>query len=292
MKVGTPEHRDLFCGTFIEAHRAYEPENLPWPILEPEYLERLRGIPFWGIAQAMERKAGIMVTAFAQTLDDPLIRQAVELQGAEEARHARLMSHFIDRYRLTAREVEVSVSPAARDEFIVFGYEECVDFFMGAALYRLATRLDMFPENLVSIFERVLFEEARHTTFFINWFRYEEARAGRDGVFGRHVTAMRNYYRSIKQIVRSFSGAETTGFAAAGANEIIGGMTPAMFLEAALAENRRMLRVLDPRLIKPAMLPTLAGAALTLLRALPPRTVPALAAAAPAELSRDTSVAA
>jgi hypothetical protein len=142
---------------------------------------------------------------------------------------------------------------------------------MAAGLFRLATLLDIFPENLVAIFDTVLIEEARHVTFFINWFRYEEARAGRDGMFRRHVTAITNYFASIKQLVRSFSGEQTTGFAAAGASQLVEGMTPSMFLEAAIAENRRMLGLLDRRLIKPALLPTLATAALTVLRALPPR---------------------
>jgi hypothetical protein len=56
---------------------------------------------------------------------------------------------------------------------------------------------------------------------------------------------------------------------------MIEGMTPMMFLEAALAENRRMLGLLDRRLVKPALLPALAATALTLLRALPPRAAAA-----------------
>jgi hypothetical protein len=258
----------------MDGHRVYEPENLPWPQLEPKYLERLRAIPFWGIAKAMERKAGMMVTAFADTLDDPLIRKAVALQGIEEARHARIMTHLIDRYAVSVREIDVVVDPPTKDDFVTFGYEECVDFFMGIGLYRLATQIDIFPVNLVSIFENVLMEEARHVTFFINWFRYEEARAGRDGAISRYFVSMRNYYRSIKQLVLSFTGVETTGFAAANAKDLIEGITPMMFLEASLAENRRMLGQLDPRLVKPSLLPVLSTAMLTFLRALPPRSAP------------------
>lgn len=288
MKVGTTEHRDLFCRTFIDGHRAFEPEHLPWPALEPKYLERLRAIPFWGIARAMERKAGMMVTAFAGTLDDPAIRAAVELQGVEEARHARIMSTLIERYGLPANDVEVALERAAKDDFVAFGYEECVDFFMGAGLFRLATQLDIFPANLVAIFEDVLVEEARHVTFFINWYRYEEARAGRDGFFGRHVDAVQNYYGSIRQLIRSFSGVETTGFAAANAKDIIDGMTPMMFLEAAIAESGRMLATLDRRLVKPAMLPRLAGFVLTALRALPPRQIHAAAPRRPSAVRAET----
>jgi hypothetical protein len=122
MKVGTPNHRDVFCRTFIDGNVAYEPENLPWPELEQRYLDRLRAIPFWGIAKAMERKAGIMVSAFAQTLDDPAIREAVALQGIEETRHARLMAHFVERYGLTAREIDIGAGNPVKDQFVVFGY--------------------------------------------------------------------------------------------------------------------------------------------------------------------------
>jgi hypothetical protein len=271
MKVGTSAHRDLFCRSFIAGHQAFDPRTLPWPHLEPIYLERLRAIPFWGIAKAMERKAGIMVAAFAQTLADPLIREAVALQGVEETRHAEILSIFTERYGLGGVDSAVPIGTASKAEFVTFGYEECVDFFMGAALFRVSRQVGMFPDELVNVFERILIEEARHVTFFINWFRYEEARAGRDGWGNRHLTALKNYFQSIRQLIRAFSGVETTGFVASGARTVIAGITPMMFLEAGLAEHRRMLDLLDPRLIKPGVLPTLAATALTALRALPPR---------------------
>jgi hypothetical protein len=271
MKIGSTEHRDLFCGTFIAGHKPYEPKDLPWPDLEPKYLERLRSIPFWGIARALERKAGIMVTQFAQTLDDPIIREAVALQGVEETRHAAIMQELVDRYDLKADDLWLPQPAAVKSDWILFGYEECLDFFMGAGLFRLATELDFFPKNFVDIFEEVLFEEARHTTFFINWFRYEEARAGRDRSPARHFEAIKNYTESIKQLVRSFSGVQTTGFVAVGAGSIIENMTPAMFLEAAIAQHKAFLDRLDPRLPKPGVMPTLALTALTALKLLPPR---------------------
>jgi hypothetical protein len=293
MKVGTIEHRDLFCRTFIDGHRAYEPEKLPWPQLAPHDLERLRAIPFWGIARAMERKAGIVVAAFAQSVDDPIIREAVTVQAVEEARHARLMAHMIERYGLTAADVDIGLVDHSREAFITFGYEECLDFFMGAGLYRLALQVEIFPHDLVAIFEEVLVEEARHITFFVNWYRYEAARAGRDGPITRHLTAARNYVHAIRQLVRSFSGVDTTGFAAVAAKDLIGDVTPAMFLEAALAENRRKLGLLDRRLVKPALLPGIAAMLLTLLRALPPRqATPTFTGSAPVALPRESNIAA
>lgn len=270
MRIGTPEHRDLFCKTFIDGHKPYEVEELPWPQLERRYLDRLRAIPFWGIARAMEHRAGVMVSGFADTIADPAIREAIALQGREEARHGRIMSHLVEHYGISTSETELPAFQPHRGDFVTFGYEECLDFFMGAGLFRLATELDYFPKPFVAIFEDVLFEEARHVTFFINWFRYEEARAGRDRFPGRFFVAARNYLGSLRSLIGTFTGSGSTGFAAKDAGALIDGLTPKLFLEAALEQHRKFLGRLDRRLVKPAMLPALATIALTVLRALPP----------------------
>ena len=270
MKIGSPEHRDLFCRTFIESHRPYEPAALPWPRLEPIYLERLRQIPFWGIAFGMEHKAGIMVRGFADTIEDPIIRQAVAVQGFEEDRHARLMEHIIERYDLPATPADMPQPAPVRDDFVLFGYEECVDAFMGYGLFGVAAEIEYFPRDFSAVFEEVLFEETRHVTFFVNWYRYEEARAGRDKFGARHLLAVRNYVRALQRVIGAFAGEATTGFAAKGAGAMIEGVTPEKFLRAAIAENDRQMSRLDSRLIKPSLLPWAARIALAAIRALPP----------------------
>ncbi|HMD02187.1 MAG TPA: ferritin-like domain-containing protein [Candidatus Baltobacteraceae bacterium] len=271
MRPGTREHKELFCSTFIATHPRYEPSELNWPELEPLYLERVRSIPFWGTARATETRAGVMVAEFARSISDPLIRQAIEVQGIEEARHARMMEHLIERYDLPAKDVSLPHRGASRDEFMGFGYEECLDAFLGFALFGLARKVEYFPAAFLSIFENILMEEARHVTFFVNWVRYEEARAGRDDYFLRTATTVRNYARSLNRLIDSFSGdVNATGFAASGAGAIFADVTPRSFLESALAENERYMSRLDPRLIKPNLLPTLATIILMALRALPP----------------------
>ena len=52
---------------------------------------------------------------------------------------------------------------------------------------------------------------------------------------------------------------------------ILEGVSPKMFLEFALAENQKMMDRIDPRLLRPRIVPTLATAALLGLRMLPPR---------------------
>ncbi len=272
MKPGSPQHKQLFCRTFIETHERYEPADLPWPVLDEVHLARLRAIPFWGTARAVETRAGSMVDAFAGTLEDPLIREAMQVQAAEEARHARLMQHLIERYAIPAKDVVVEHRGNSRDEFVIFGYEECVDSFLGFGLFALARTTEYFSNDFLAIFDRLLYEEARHVTFFVNWIRYEEVREGRDGLLVRSKAMVGNYGRALGRMIDSFAGdVRATGFAATGANSIVADVSPKSFLEAAIAENRRYMHRLDPLLIKPAFLPTLATLALLGLRALPPR---------------------
>ncbi|HEX3465211.1 MAG TPA: hypothetical protein VHS78_14280 [Candidatus Elarobacter sp.] len=274
MRVGTLEHRDLFCRTFIETHVAFEPEKLPWPELDETHLRRLRAFPFWSYACSIEQRAGRMVTAFAQTLDDPLIREAVAVQGVEETRHGRLMSHVLERYGIDAPPLSLSDAPLRNDDFCIFGFGECTDSFIGFGAFALAREKQIFPSSLLAIFDDVLFEEARHIAFFVNWWRYEEARAGRDKPFVRT-------FNSVRYQVRAAMGT------ASGATEMPGlptklddpeldavvkSITPVMFLEAALAENRRMMEKIDRRLLRPTVMPVLATALLLGIRMLPPRT--------------------
>ncbi|HYZ16198.1 MAG TPA: hypothetical protein VE591_07335, partial [Candidatus Acidoferrum sp.] len=123
IRVGSPEHKELFCRAFIESHLPYEPETLPWPDLDDVSLARLRTIPIWSMALQVELNAGDMVAGFAKTLDDPLIRAAVALQGAEESRHYRMVRTLLNRYGLTAKTDPPSL-PYTEAAFVHFGYQE------------------------------------------------------------------------------------------------------------------------------------------------------------------------
>ena len=111
MKIGSDEHKKLFCRDFIASHCRFDPARLAWPDLDAAELERLRGIPFWQEVLYTERRAGAIVAAYAETITDPLVREAVMLQGFEEARHAELLRLMIRRYGVVAEErTETAVS--------------------------------------------------------------------------------------------------------------------------------------------------------------------------------------
>jgi hypothetical protein len=272
MRVGTPEHRELFCRTFIETHVAFEPEELPWPDLQGVDLARLRAFPFWRYARSIEQRAGRMVTAFAKTIEDPLIRETVAVQGTEETRHGRLMEHVIERYGIDAPPLDIADAPISPEEFRVFGFGECTDSFVGFGAIALAREKKILPDSLLSIFDGVMFEETRHVVFFINWWRYEQARAGRDNFFARTLTALGYHGRAaLGTITGATDLPPMPELDDPDLKEIVAGITPLMFIETALAENRRMMARLDRRLIKPTVMPAIATALLLGIRMLPPR---------------------
>jgi hypothetical protein len=269
MTPGTPQHRDLFCRNFVDSHVAFEPEALPWPELEPRLLGLLRTFPFWSYARSIEHRAGRMVTAFARTLEDPVIREAVAVQGVEETRHGRLMAHVVERYGIDAPLLPLTDPPAVKDDFLTFGFGECADSVIGFGAFAISRQKQLFPESLLSIFENVLWEEARHIVFFINWWRYELARDGRDGLLSRTLDALRYHARAIAGTADDAANAPSLDLPTV--QRLMDGVTPAEFLAAALAENRRLMARFDRRLVRPRLVPVAATLALLTLRLLPPR---------------------
>ena len=111
IKVGSDAHKVLFCRQFVETHERYDPTALPWPDLDAAQLDRLRSVPFWQEVYHTERRAGAIVAAFTPMVQDPLVREAVALQGVEGARHAELLRVMIDRYGLDATEQPLEAFP-------------------------------------------------------------------------------------------------------------------------------------------------------------------------------------
>jgi hypothetical protein len=272
MKLGSQEHRDLFCQTFMASHRQYDPDTLPWPDLEGASLARLQGIPFWGEAIRIERKAGLMVSTFAETVCDPIIREAIALQGREEDRHARLLECMTQRYGIettvpSAEPLPKPIKPA----FVKFGYGECIDSFFAFGLFELGRQSGFFPDSLLAIFDPVLDEEARHIVFFVNWIAYLQATQGRGAPPLRATLTLWHYGRALLNLMNLLRSANTggAGFTATGASVVDMDLTPKKFLATCLRENSRRMGVFDQRLLRPQLLPSLGKIGLSALKLLP-----------------------
>ena len=272
MKIGSDEHKQRFCRDFIASHCRFDPATLTWPDLDELSLGRLRAIPFWQEVLYTERRAGVIVDAYANTIADPLVRQAVALQGFEEARHANLLREMIRRYRIAAEErpLDEPLSPDLRRAFADFGYGECLDSFLGFGVFKIARRSGFLPERLFEIFDMLMREETRHIVFFINWMAWEQASRGGIAGWLRGVNAARYYGRAIGRLLgtvrRGRRANDGRDFSATQASVFLEGFTLRSFIEECCAEHERRMREFEPDLLRPSFLPKLGAIALAGLR--------------------------
>jgi hypothetical protein len=266
--VGSEEHKELFCRFFIDTHITFDPTDPNWPKLDADSLKLLQSLPVWTDAIEVESAAVCLAQTWAALETDPLIRQAVMLQGAEEARHAALIRGLTTHYGIAMSDPPSPQPPADPEwEFLRFGYSECFDAFFTFALFAIAKDSGFFPRALVEKFEPVMQEEARHILFFVNWEAYHQARSPfwqRPRRLGRG--ALERVLQAHKRLRAALGARSNKDFTMKGHQAIATDITPRRFLELCLAENARRLDRYDARLVRPRLVPTIAKA---LCRVLP-----------------------
>jgi hypothetical protein len=270
IKAGSEEHKRLFCRQFIETHELFEPELLPWPDLNDASLARLRGVPFWQEVYHTERRAGAIVDAFTPHVIDPLVREAVALQGVEESRHAKLIRVMIDRYGLEATEQPLEAFPADLETaFIDFGFGECLDSFLGFGAFKTARQSEFLPEGMFEIFDVLMHEETRHIVFFINYMAWREKRRGHIALT-RAMKSAWFYGRAARRLFGMVQRGQDTNdgkdFAVTQANMFLDGFSFRQFVEDCYRENARRMSEFDPDLMQPRLLPAIADVAVRGLR--------------------------
>jgi hypothetical protein len=271
VEIGSEAHKQTFCKHFHDTYQNYDPETLPWPELDEAALQRLRSVPFWQEVLHTELRAGAIVKAFTETIDDPVLKEAVALQGFEEARHADLIRVMIKRYGIDAEETPLDPLPAdIETAFKDFGYGECVDSFLGFGVFKIAREAGFLPESVFQIFDRLMYEETRHIVFFVNWMAYRQMQKRRGRIWWRAAASLRFYVRALKRLVGTARrGAQVNDgkdFSATQASVFLEGFTFRRFLENCYNENRRRMKEFDAELLRPSFLPALADAALVSLR--------------------------
>ncbi len=259
MRLGTEDHKELFCQSFVSTHRPYDPDRLPWPQLSNDQLRLLRGIPFWAEALKVETNAGVMVTAFAETIADPMLREAIALQGIEEARHALLLEVMMQRYGIEVQRHDVELPKQLETAFIDLGHEECLDSFFAFGFFELARRSQIFPEAMFGIFESILDEEARHIVFFVNWLTYTQIQRGQGAPWLRSTRSLYYYARALSRLVGALQTGNTNGpgFTATGAGLLGIDFTPESFVTTCLQQNERRVATLDAQLLRPQLMPAI-----------------------------------
>ncbi|MFD1554395.1 ferritin-like domain-containing protein [Paraburkholderia silviterrae] len=273
IRIGSDEHRKMFCRMLLDTHDPYRPAVLDWPKLEPDALRRLTSLPIWDIAVQTEGRASIRVKTWAATVADPLLRAAIEMDGDEEARHKVVLSHLVEAYGI-ALAPEPAYPPPKNPEWawMFTGYSECVDSFFAFGLFRSAQRSGFFPAELVETFEPVIQEEARHILFFVNWVAW----------YRKNLPWWRRPWHSLRvaaiwiklvwdrvAIARGIDAdgvAHDSNFLPANREVLGDSLKPRELIELCLREDEARMRGYDSRLLRPTLVPTLARIALRFMK--------------------------
>lgn len=264
--LGSEEHKKAFCRMLLDTHNPYRPSVVDWPILEPEARDRLASLPIWDIAMQTEGNAILRVLSYAEEVTDPLLREAIEVDGFEESRHKLVLSNLVQAYGIQlAPEPEYQRPRHPEWAFLLAGFCECVDTFFAFGLFSLAKQSGFFPPELVDTFEPVVQEEGRHILFFVNWVAWHR----------RNLPPWRRFLFAAKivsawafliweriGIARGIDG-QTTGsesqdnnFVFTGSKAIgSGNISAATVVDVCLSEHERRFSGYDPRLLRPNTMP-------------------------------------
>ena len=85
----------------LDTFNPYKPAVIDWPTLDVQTRDRLVSLPIWDIAVQTEGKAKLRVMTYAETVADPLLREAIGLNGFEEGRHKEVLANMVQAYGIT-----------------------------------------------------------------------------------------------------------------------------------------------------------------------------------------------
>lgn len=273
VRPGSERHLRMFCELLLQTHNPYKPAVIDWPELEPDALRRVTSLPIWDIAVQTEGRASIRVRTFAETVVDPLLRRALDMDADEEARHKVVLSKLVEAYGITlAPEPDYPPPDDPEWGWLVTGYSECIDSFFAFGLFAAAKRSGFFPVELVETFEPVIQEEGRHILFFVNWAAWYRRQLPwwRRPLFALKV--MRVWAFLIWERIGIARGIDADGtandanFTMTGSAAVAEPLEPKALIALCLAENERRMAGYDERLLRPETVPRLARLALKFLR--------------------------
>ncbi|WP_431301489.1 ferritin-like domain-containing protein [Sediminicoccus sp. BL-A-41-H5] len=277
LRPGSPEHKQAMCAMFAETFNPYKPSVINWPKLDAEALHRITSLPIWDIAVQTEGKARLRMSAYAETLADPELRETIARNGWEENRHKEVLSRLVEAYGIKLAPEPEYVKPKDTEwAYLVTGFSECVDSFFAFGLFEMARQSGFFPEELTETFEPVMQEECRHILLFANWLAWHRATMPlwRRPWFEMRVWAVwvflgweriglaKTVDGDGKERVQD-NNFTVTGGKAVAAKEY----SMAEIMDLCLAENDRRFAGYDERLLRPTTMPFLVRLARRFMRA-------------------------
>lgn len=260
VKIGSDEHRRLYCRTFIETHRPFRAEDLAWPDLDEDSRRRLAALPVWNEAVRTEAATAVKVQTLGRAEKDSVLAEAIALQGYEEGRHADVIALLTRRYGIpVASYSDPPVPQNPTWTFLRTGYGECLDSFFAFGLFEIGRRVEYVPAPLIELFDQIMQEEARHILFLVNWAADLRARtplAWKPAFDARRAwNIAAQAFDRVRGAVAMKGGAPQDGFTMKTHSEF-GKFSLRSFLDLCLAENERRLAPYDSRLLRPRLVPS------------------------------------
>jgi hypothetical protein len=253
MKFGSYEHKKLFCRSFIDSHTPFQPELLSWPKLDVPYLERLQSIPFWPDFLREQQKTAQIVHSYAQTVRDPLMKEAIALLAEEEEDLAHQLKSIMEFYGIpTLGSLSIQLSRKIESAFIDNGFENCLDSFLGFGLFGVAQQAYYLPETLLQVFDSFLEDKTRRIIFFINWWTYWniklKQRSGWSEVRG--IRSLWTRRRNLIKLISAFNK-EVSSDSTLTAERLLGEMTLEQFLKTCQSEQVHRMQGFNSNLLRP-----------------------------------------
>jgi hypothetical protein len=273
IKIGSEAHKRLFCRMLLDTHNPYKPAVIEWPELGPDALHRITSLPIWDIAVQTEGRATLRVDTYTRTVDDPLLREALIMDGGEEARHKVVLSKMVEAYGIAlAPEPAYEVPTDPEWGWLVTGYSECIDSFFAFGLFESARRTGYFPEELVETFEPVMQEEARHILFFANWVAWYRRQLPFWRRLPFELKVLRVWLFLIWERIGIAKGLDSQGemqdanFTLTGHQQIGLDLKLPELLDLCLTQDRYRMDGYDERLLRPSFVPKMARLARRFVR--------------------------
>jgi hypothetical protein len=258
IKVGTQEHKEIFCKEFLDTHKPFIPEELEWPVLSNDTIKKLKGFPIWDYAIYTETRVSLKLLAYAKVVDDPLIREAIELQGYEEGRHADILRCFLKQYEIPYKElVQEQFEENLEKSFMSTGAGECIDSFFAFGFIQISKASNDYPLRLIEVMEPIVQEEARHIMFIHNWLlylRYSRSFPMSQIYWFKTLLAFASAGWSRLMDLKKMGG---ESFTIQAADIEKSSMGPKEFINLCCQENKKRLEEFDPRLYRPKLIPRL-----------------------------------
>ncbi|HEY0269797.1 MAG TPA: ferritin-like domain-containing protein [Sphingomonas sp.] len=271
--IGSEAHMRLFCHALLDTHDPYRPALIDWPVLEEETRARIVSLPIWDMAVQTEGRTGLFVKTFGETINEPLLRAAIDMDAFEEARHKTVLADMVRAYGIALEPEPPYVRPRDPEwAFMRAGYSECIDSFFGFGLFRIARDTGFFPPELIDTFEPVMREEGRHILFFVNWVAWRRRNLPwwRRPWFEARVIAVWCFLigerMSMAKGMTGGSKARENNFTLNGSKELGVEISFPELAAICLAENDRRLAPYDDRLLRPRFVPGAIRLALRLMR--------------------------